>query len=132
MAGGLTTYASQKALDHITGKAAWAKPTAYVGLFTVAPTDAGGGTEAAYTGYARVATAAADWNAASNAVPSVASNANALVFGACTGGNSAVVAFGLFDAATGGNLLGVGAASLAVSAGIVPQFAAGALQLTAD
>ncbi len=126
---GFTTYTQQKVLDHVRGKTSWTMPTAYVALFTAAPSDAGGGTEAAYTSYARVATAGADWSAASG---TSGTNAQAITFPACTGSSSTVTHFGLYDASTSGNLLAWGTCSLSVSTGITPQFAASALTLTLD
>jgi hypothetical protein len=126
-----TDYAENKVLDHMTGKAAWGAVTAYVGLFTAAPSDAGGGTEVSGGGYARKATAAADWNAA--AVGST-TNANAITFATPTGSWGTVTHWGLFDAATAGNLLRWAAlgASKTIGAGDTPSFAAGALTLTED
>ena len=128
-----TDYAENKVLDHMTGKAAWGAVTAYVGLFTAAPSDAGGGTEVSTTGtgYARKATAAADWNAAA---AGSTSNANALTFAAATGSWGTVTHFGLFDAATAGNLLRWAAlgTSKAIGTGDTASFAAGALTLTED
>jgi hypothetical protein len=122
-----TTYLSNRVLDHVTGKASFTMPTVYVALFTTNPTDAGGGTEAAYTGYARVTTSAATWaNAASNAT----SNAAAIAFPACTAGSSAVTGFGAYDAASGGNLLWYGTCSLAVSTGVTPEFPIGELDVS--
>jgi hypothetical protein len=104
---GLSTYSAVNLLAYISGKTAMPTlPTAYLALFTVAPTDAGGGTEAAFTGYARVATAAADWNTPTTAIPAVITNAAAKTFGTCTASpGSAIVAWGIYDASTGGNLL---------------------------
>lgn len=128
---GFSTYLQQEVLDHIVGKTAYTMPTAYIALYTAAPTDAGGGTEANYTGYARKATAGSDWAAASG---TLATNATVLAFPACTGGSNTITHFGLFDAGSGGNLLLWGAltASLAVSAGITPEIAIGALDITLD
>lgn len=102
----------------------------HVALFTGAPGEAGGGTEANYTGYARVAVArsGAGWTVSGN-TPTQAANAASITFGACTAGSNTVTHFGLYDAASGGNLLiyGTLTASLAVSAGITPLFAAGQL-----
>jgi hypothetical protein len=64
-----------------------------------------------------------------------ASNAAAVVFGACTAGSSTITHFGIGSDVSGtGNLFMSGAltASLAVSNGITPQFAIGALTVTAD
>jgi hypothetical protein len=129
----LSTYTQQALLNHLFGKAAFTAPTIYVALFTANGVDAGTGfTEAAYTGYVRKSTAAADWASATAATPSVTANANAVTFAACTGGTSAVVGFGLYDAASAGNYLGGGTCSLSVSNGITPSFAAGQLQATLD
>lgn len=62
----LTTYASNKLLDHLSGKTSFTMPTVWVGLFSSQPTTAGGGTEVSYTGYSRKATAGADWAAAAS------------------------------------------------------------------
>jgi hypothetical protein len=125
---GFSTYLQQKVLDHVNGKTSYTMPTTYVALFTANPTDAGGGTEAAYTGYGRVATSGL-WNAASG---TSVTNASAIPFGACTAGSSTVTGFGLYDASSAGNLLYWGTCSLSVSSGITPQFAAGALTITLD
>lgn len=126
---GFTTYLQQKILDHVRGKTSYTMPTAYIALFTANPTDAGGGTEAAYTGYGRVTTAGADWTAASG---TSGVNTNAITFGACTAGSSTVTGFGAYDASSAGNLLWWGTCSLSVSSGITPSFAAGQLATTLD
>lgn len=38
-------YLENKLLDHQLGKTSYTMPTVYVGLFTAAPSDSGGGTE---------------------------------------------------------------------------------------
>lgn len=103
MAGSFTDYLENKVVDHVTGKAAYTKPTIYMALFTVAPTDSTGGTEVSGNAYARVTTAAGDWNTASGGS---ATNATALSFPTPTpAGWGTIVAWGAFDAATAGNLL---------------------------
>ena len=104
---GFTDRVSRGILDHITGKAAiFSLPTAYIALFTAAGTDAGSGfTEVTGGSYARKATVAADWNAASGTAPSTISNAVTLAFPTATADWGIVVAFGLYDAVTTGNLL---------------------------
>ena len=106
----------------------------YISLHTASPGETGDQTtsEATYTGYARVAVArsAAGWTVAAD----TASNAAAITFGACTAGTNTITHFGIGSAASGvGNLFIHGAltASLAVSAGITPSFAIGALTITA-
>lgn len=89
--------------------------------------------EATYTGYARVAVvrSAAGWAISGNEI----SNAAEVTFGACSAGSNTITHFGIGTAeTTEGHLLFSGAltASLAVSAGITPEFAIGALDVTAD
>lgn len=102
----LSDFSENKILDHSSGKAAWTMPTASIGLFTAAPTDAGGGTEVAGGSYARKTTAAADWNSASSGQQT---NAQALAFPTATAdwapSGTPLVAYGSFDASSGGNLI---------------------------
>jgi hypothetical protein len=107
----------------------------YISLHTGDPGEAGDQTtsEATYTGYARVAVArsGSGWTISGNN----ASNAAAVTFGACTAGSNTITHFGIGTASSGaGNLIASGAlsASLAVSAGITPEFAIGALDVNAD
>jgi hypothetical protein len=81
--------------------------TAYAALFTAAPTDAGGGTECADAGYTatgRLAVTFGSFTAAPSSGSRLA-NTNQLDFGVASGGGYTVVAVGLYDAVTGGNLL---------------------------
>ena len=98
-------YLENKVLDGVLGGPALALPaTVYVALFTAAPTDAGGGTEVTGGAYARVAVT----NNATNfpaAVGGAKSNGTAITFPAPTANWGVIVAFGIFDAATAGNLL---------------------------
>lgn len=104
---GLTQYTAKNALAWATGKTSMpALPTVYAALFTAVGTDSGAGfTEVTGGSYARVATAAADWNAPTGANPSYTTNANAITFPTSTASWGTVLAIGLYDAATGGNLL---------------------------
>lgn len=80
------------------------RPTAwYVGLFTAAPSDAGGGTEVAGNAYARVATGTIS---VTGTAPTTATNSAAIEFAAASGGNWGTVTHAaIFDASTGGNML---------------------------
>lgn len=107
----------------------------YVSLHTGDPGEAGSQTtsEATYTGYARVAVArsGAGWTVSG---PN-ASNAAAIVFGLCAAGSNSITHFGIgSDLSGAGNLFFKGAlsASLAVSVGITPSFAAGELDINLD
>jgi hypothetical protein len=104
---GFTDRVAQGVLNHVVGKTAiFTMPTSYVGLFTAVGNDAGSGfTEPSGGGYARVATAAADWNSASGSAPSVISNANPINFPTATANWGNIIGFGLYDASTAGNLL---------------------------
>jgi hypothetical protein len=104
---GFTDRVAQGILNHIVGKTTiFTLPTAYVALFTAVGTDAGTGfTEPSTGAYARVSTAAADWNSASGSGPSLITNANPINFPTATANWGSILAFGLYDAATTGNLL---------------------------
>ena len=126
---GLSDYLENKLLDHIVGKTSYTMPTAYVALFTAAPSDSGGGTECSGGSYARKSTAGADWTAASGGATS---NANAITFVTPTGSWGTVTHFALFDASTAGNMLAWGAlsASQAIGTGNTVSFAVGDLDIT--
>jgi hypothetical protein len=107
----------------------------YISLHTADPGEAGtqSTSEASYTGYARVSVArtAGGWT---RTVSTIANTA-LVQFAQCTGGSSTVTHFGIGTDSTGaGNLLMKGAlsASLSISNGIQPQFAAGAMTATVD
>lgn len=113
-------------------------PTIYVGLSSTTPTQAGTNvTEPSGAGaedYARVATAAGDWNAATEADPAVLDNLNAIAFPELTtaGQNwGTLTHFVLFDAATAGNVIGWGAlgTSKNPTLGDTPTFGAGDLDV---
>lgn len=115
---------------------AYAPAGVWIALFTAAPSDAGGGTEAAYGSYARVQVtkANASW-AAPSGTPSATSNSGTLTFPTSTGSGSTLTHFASMDAASGGNTLrwGVLGTPQAVgAAGITPSFAAGQLAFSED
>lgn len=110
----------------------------YISLHTADPGETGSQTtsEANYTGYARVSVArsTAGWSVTGTAPTTVANDA-VVTFGACTAGSSTVTYFGIgSDSSGAGNLFMSGAltASLAVTSGITPSFAIGALTATLD
>jgi hypothetical protein len=107
----------------------------YVGLSTGTLTDTSdqSTTEATYTPYARISVArsTAGWTVTSG----TGDNDAAVTFAACSSGSSTVTYFGLgFNATTAGSLdlWGALTASLAITAGITPSFAIGALDVTCD
>jgi hypothetical protein len=118
-------YWENEILDHIFNKGAYTAPTIYVGLSTADPgDDAAGLAEPSGNGYARVSTAAGDWNAASGGA---ISNANDVTFPEATGSWGTVSHACLFDAATSGNMLASGAlsASKSIASGDTPYFSGG-------
>lgn len=107
----------------------------YVSLHTADPGEAGtqATNEAAYTSYARVAVArsGSGWTVSGNTV----TNAALVQFPQCTGGSETITHVGVGLAASSTTTLlykGALSASLAVSSGIQPQFAIGALQIQED
>lgn len=122
-------YLENKVLDHVVGKTAYTMPTVHVALFTAAPTDAGGGTEVTGGSYARVATTGATWAAAS---AGATSNAAAVNFPTPTASWGTATHFGLYDAATVGNLLAWAplTTSQAIGTGNTVSFAIGELDIT--
>lgn len=135
---GFTDTVEQSLLNHFLTDPAYTPPTTmYVALSTTTPTEAAGNfTEQAIgTGaYARVATTAADWSAASGTAPAVKTNSAALTFPTATADWVAAANFtyfGLYDAATAGNLLCFGLLAVAkpVLNGDTASFGAGSLIL---
>lgn len=107
--------------------------TQYLALFTADPGEAASlANEATYTGYARVAlTKASAWTDGGSSF----TNAALIQLGACTAGSNAITHFGIVDTASGAvsqMISGALSATLNVSPGIQPQFAAGELAVTAD
>lgn len=109
---GFSDYSAQNGLNYVVGKTAMPTlPAVYVALFTAVGTDAGTGfTEVSGGSYARVATSGATWNAASGSAPSSVNNNSAITFPTATAdwtgaGATPIIAIGLYDAASVGNLL---------------------------
>ena len=76
----------------------------WLSLHTASLDDAGTGTEVSGGSYARVATATTDWTV-SGTSPTQVTNANALAFPVPTANWGTVTYVGVWDAASGGNLL---------------------------
>lgn len=128
-----TENAALKMFLQGTDPAYRAGATQYLALFTADPGEAASlAAEADYTGYARVAlTKASAWTDGG----STFTNAALIQFGACTAGTNAITHFAVVDTSSGAVSMmvsGALSATLNVSAGIQPQFAAGALAISAD
>jgi hypothetical protein len=96
-------YTENLVLTYLFTTGAATRPTAwYVGLFTAAPSDTGGGTEVSGNAYARVVTG----TISGSGTATTFSNAAAIEFAAASGGNWGTIGWaGIFDASTAGNLL---------------------------
>ena len=132
--GSKSDFLELEILDHVLGNAAYTAPaTVYVALYTVTPSDTGGGTECSGGSYARkdVANNATNWPAASGGAKA---NGIEIAFVEATASWGTVVAFGIFDALTLGNLLYWGAlsANKTIDSGDTPKFAVGELDITED
>ncbi len=79
-----TDYTENLALTYLFNTGAVTRPTAwYVGLFTAAPSDTGGGTEVTGNGYARVSAG----TISGSGTATTFTNAAAIEFAAASGGN---------------------------------------------
>lgn len=125
MAGNLSDYLEDKLLDHFLGTASYTMPaTVYVALYTAAPNDAGGGTEVTGGSYARQT---ATFDAATGGATQNDANIDFTNMPACT-----VVAIGIHDASTSGNLLvhGTLTANKTLDAGDTLRIATGDLDIS--
>ena len=126
---GFSDYLEDKVLDHVFGGVNYTAPvTHYVALYTVAPTDTGGGTEVTGGSYARQTSTFT----VSGTSPTTATNAAAVEYPTATADYGTVVAVGIMDALTSGNLLAYANldTSKVVSNGDVFRFDAGDLDIT--
>ena len=99
---GFSDYLEDKVLEHVFGGNSYTAPgTHYVALYTVAPTDTGGGTEVSGGAYARQSAAFT----VSGTNPTTATNSAAVEYPTATADYGTVVAVGIFDASSSGNLM---------------------------
>lgn len=123
-----TNYLETEILDHVFGGNAYTAPaTLYIGLYTAAPSDTGGGTELSGLGYARQ-------SAAFDVTGNTASNSANIEFPAATGDWGTVTHAGIFDALTGGNLIAYATltSSKVVETGDILRFSTSQLAVTLD
>mgnify|MGYP005987378731 FL=1 len=121
-----TNFLETEILDHVFAGAAYTAPSQhYLGLFTSAPGETGGGTELSGNGYARQQinfTTSGD----------TTSNNAAVEFPTATGSWGTVTHVGVFDASTSGNLMVYATltASKTVASGDVFRVPSGDLDIT--
>lgn len=124
----LSDYLENEILDHILSVGAYTMPTnVYVGLSTGSFGDDNSGTELTGNNYSRVV---ASFGAAASGA---SANDAAIEFAAATGSWGSVSHFGIFDAASAGNLLIHGAFTTAktIASGDILKIPTGDLDITA-
>ena len=127
MAGNLSNYLENKLIDHFLGTTSFTAPAAvYVGLYTVAPDDTGGGTQVTGGSYARQT---ATFTASASGATSNSANIDFAGMPAAT-----VVSIVIFDASTAGNLLlwGTLTVNKTTDAGDTLRIATGDLDISID
>ena len=123
-----TNFLETEILDHVFAGAAYTAPSQhYLGLFTAAPGEAGGGTELSGSAYVRKAV-----NFATSG--NTTSNNAAIEFPTATGSWGTVTHVGVFDASSSGNLMAYAAlsSSKAIATGDVFRVPSGDLDITLD
>lgn len=141
----MSDYLENKLIDQIFRGQAYTFPTTlYVGLLTAAPSDTGGGTEVTGNAYARasVTNSLANWAGTQAAASTVASsgtsgttsNNGSISFPTPTASWGLVTHFGIYDAATAGNLLFYGALTIqkTINQGDTVLFPASTLSIQID
>lgn len=131
---GFTTALEEDIIDHVFGAATYTPATNhYIALYTAAPTDAGGGTEATGGSYARVTVTnnATTWPASTSGAKA---NGIALTFPQATASWGVVTHFGIHSHLTNDTLIIWGAltASKTIDNGDTASFAVGELDITLD
>lgn len=123
-----SNYLETKVLEHVFGGTSYTAPTTrYLALYTVAPSEAGGGTEVSGGSYARqVVTFTVSGN--------LATNTAAVEWPTASASWGTIVAVGVLDALTAGNLLSYAnlTASKTIASGDVFRIPAGDLDITLD
>ena len=128
---GLTNFGEDLVLDFLFTTGTATRPTSwYISLYTVAPGEAGGGTEVSGGSYARRTASFS----VSGTAPTTASNSAAVEFAEASASWGTVVAAGVMDALSGGNLIAYAdlTVSKAVGTGDVLRFNTGEIDITLD
>lgn len=128
---GLSNYAEDLVLDWLFTTGSATRPTTwFVGLFTVAPGEGGGGTEVSGGSYARQSATFT----VSGTAPTQAANSTAIEFPTATGNWGTIVAAAIFDASTAGNMIAFAdlTTSKTIDSGDVFRFNASSLTITLD
>lgn len=132
---GKTNFMEDAVLDYVFGAVDPSFPAAfYLGLFTAAPSDTGGGTECSGTDYARKSVTRNQTNFPAAVDGAMNLDVQTEFVAAGSGGWGTVTHFGIFNASTDGNLLYWDALAVekVVAEGDIVRFNSGALTLTED
>lgn len=125
-----TDYLEDALLNHVLRNTTYTSPSAvYVGLFTSAPGEGGGGTEVSGNGYVRQSVTFGA------PVSGACSNSNTVTFPVANpSGWGTVTHFALFDAASAGNMLYQNAVTVQklIDAGDAATFQPGQLIISED
>lgn len=129
--GSKTDYLEDQVLDHIVNNLAYTQAAAvFSALFTVLPSDSTATGEVSGSSYTRVTTA---FSTAGATVTGQVVNTAAVTFTTCSTTGYTVIGWGLYDAATSGNLLyWATVTTLAVGVGDQATFAVGNIVITED
>lgn len=124
-----TNYLENKIMAYVFSGTAFSSPSAslYIGLFTAAPGEGGGGTEVSGNGYNRKIVSLTTTNNAST-------NGSAVEFDAATASWGTITYVAIFDASTSGNMLAYGelTTSKTIGTGDVFRIPAGDLDITLE
>ena len=124
-----SNYLEDKILDHVLRNVSYTSPTtAYVGLFTSDPTDAGTGTEVSGGSYARQVLSV------TTASGGIVTSSGDVTFPQATGSWGTISHIGILDALTSGNLLMHTAltTSKTIESGDILKISSGNLTVTLD
>lgn len=124
----LSNYAEKKIMDHIFKVLSFTQPAnIFVSFHTANPGEDGSGAECSGNAYAR--TQCNIWNAAASRS---AANTEIITFPQATGAWGTVTHYGIWDAATDGNMLAYGALSESkvIVSGNIPTIAAGGISIS--
>ena len=123
-----SNYLETELLDHVFAGNAYTSPSAvYVGLFTSAPSETGGGTEVSGGSYVRKA---GSFTVSGN----TATTSAAIEWPTATASWGTITSIGIYDASTAGNLLAYAnlSASKTIASGDVFRIPTGDIDITLD
>ncbi len=128
MAGSFSDYLEDKLLKHAFTNTSYTPASSlYVALYTVAPSDTGGGTEVSGGSYARTSV-----SFSVSGTGTLCTNSAAVEFAAATASWGTIVAVSIYDNTSGGNMLAWAdlATNKTIDSGDIFRIPAGDLDIT--